>query len=116
MAFTLLKPDGIAVFEDPYIGGVIENTSYDQIYDEHTFLFSATSVKYLFEQYGMELIDLEPQETHGGSMRYILSRKGEYSVNDSVNENENYEKKLNLNNFYGLLEFKKKYKLLKQKN
>ena len=33
----LLKKDGIVMFEDPYLGDVIEKTSYDQIYDEHVF-------------------------------------------------------------------------------
>ena len=40
---TLLKPTGVVMFEDPYLGDVIEKTSYDQIYDEHVFLFSAHS-------------------------------------------------------------------------
>uniref|UniRef100_A0A7V3J9K0 Class I SAM-dependent methyltransferase n=1 Tax=candidate division CPR3 bacterium TaxID=2268181 RepID=A0A7V3J9K0_UNCC3 len=72
----LLKPDGIVMFEDPYLGDVIEKTSYDQIYDEHVFLFSVTSIDYLFNQHGMEVVDVEPQETHGGSMRYIIAHKG----------------------------------------
>ena len=73
---VLLKKDGVVVFEDPYLGDVLENTSYDQIYDEHVFLFSLTSIKYLFEKHGMELFDVEPQGTHGGSMRYYISSKG----------------------------------------
>ncbi|MGK5082323.1 methyltransferase domain-containing protein [Bdellovibrionota bacterium FG-1] len=73
---VLLKPDGVAMFEDPYLGDVIQKTSYDQIYDEHTFLFSVQSINSLFNQYGMEVIDVEPQVTHGGSMRYVIARKG----------------------------------------
>jgi methylation protein EvaC len=73
---VLLEPSGVVAFEDPYLGDVIEKTSYDQIYDEHMFLFSVSSIEYLFGQHGMELIDVDPQPTHGGSMRYILARKG----------------------------------------
>ena len=29
----LLKKDGLIIFEDPYLGEVIEKTTYDQIYD-----------------------------------------------------------------------------------
>ncbi|QEM66796.1 class I SAM-dependent methyltransferase [Geobacter sp. FeAm09] len=76
----LLKPTGVAMFEDPYLGDVIEKTSYDQIYDEHTFLFSVASISYLFEQYGMEVIDVQPQTTHGGSMRYVIAHKGALPV------------------------------------
>lgn len=89
---ALLKPDGIVMFEDPYLGDVIEKTSYDQIYDEHVFLFSLKSVSYAFEQHGFELVDVEPQETHGGSMRYVLARKGVRPVSSRVAEYLNREK------------------------
>lgn len=80
----LLKPTGVVMFEDPYLGDVVTKDSYDQIYDEHVFLFSALSIQYLFGLHGMELIDLLPQKTHGGSMRYVLAHKGAYPVKESV--------------------------------
>jgi methylation protein EvaC len=83
-ADRLLKPDGVLIFEDPYLGAMIEKTAYDQIYDEHVFMFSALSVANIFAPYGFELIDLLPQQTHGGSMRYVLSRKGRRSVAPAV--------------------------------
>ncbi len=75
-AARLLKPDGVLVFEDPYLGDVVEKTSYDQIYDEHVFVFCALSVANAFGRHGFELIDVEAQITHGGSMRYTLCKKG----------------------------------------
>ncbi|MSM40314.1 MAG: methyltransferase domain-containing protein [Geobacter sp.] len=81
---TLLKPSGVVMFEDPYLGDVIERTSYDQIYDEHVFLFSLKSISHAFEQHGFELVDIAPQETHGGSMRYILAYKGTRPVSDRL--------------------------------
>ncbi len=80
----LLKPTGVVMFEDPYLGDVVAKTSYDQIYDEHVFLFSALSIRYLFALHEMELIDVQPQTTHGGSMRYVLAHRGAYPVGDSV--------------------------------
>ena len=80
----LLKSDGIVKFEDPYLGDVIEKISYDQIYDEHVFLFSCLSVKHLFQLVGLELIDAERQSTHGGSMRYTLAHKGKYQISNRV--------------------------------
>jgi SAM-dependent methyltransferase len=73
---ALLDDDGLLVFEDPYLGDVIRLGSYDQIYDEHVFLFSALSVQSIFADAGLELVDLEPLATHGGSMRYTLGRRG----------------------------------------
>ncbi|HEX3505303.1 MAG TPA: class I SAM-dependent methyltransferase [Xanthobacteraceae bacterium] len=82
----LLKPDGVFMFEDPYLGDMIAKTSYDQIYDEHVFIFSATSVQRAFAPHGLELIDVMPQVTHGGSMRYILAPKGSRPVAPRVAE------------------------------
>ena len=92
----LLKPKGVVMFEDPYLGDVIENTSYDQIYDEHVFLFSLPSISYLFGQHDMEIIDIEPQETHGGSMRYIIAHRGMHSVSDRVHVQLEKEKNMGL--------------------
>lgn len=83
-ASLLLKQDGVFIFEDPYLGAMIEKVSYDQIYDEHVFIFSALSVANIFAPYGFELIDLLPQKTHGGSMRYVLAKKGVRKISPVV--------------------------------
>lgn len=93
---TLLKPSGVAMFEDPYLGEVIAKTSYDQIYDEHVFLFSALSIRHLFGLHGMELIDVLPQKTHGGSMRYVIAHQGAHAVKESVSRIIADEKKQGL--------------------
>jgi methylation protein EvaC len=93
---SLLKKTGVLIFEDPYLGDVIEKTSYDQIYDEHVFLFSVHSVKYLFNLYGMDLIDVQWQKTHGGSMRYTVSHSGAYPISDNVTNLLEKEKKIGL--------------------
>ncbi|MCC6953253.1 MAG: DegT/DnrJ/EryC1/StrS family aminotransferase [Deltaproteobacteria bacterium] len=72
----LLKPTGVAMFEDPYLGDIIQKASYDQIYDEHVFLFSCTSIQSAFAREGLDLVDIEPQATHGGSMRYVIAHAG----------------------------------------
>jgi methylation protein EvaC len=72
----LLKPQGVLVFEDPYLGDIIEKTSYDQIYDEHAFYFSVASLSNLFQQHGLEIVDVIPQHVHGGSMRYVVAHQG----------------------------------------
>ena len=59
--------------------------SYDQIYDEHIFIFSVSSIKKIFNLFNFELINAIPQKTHGGSMRYVVARKGYYKINNKVN-------------------------------
>jgi methylation protein EvaC len=80
----LMAPDGVLIFEDPYLGDMLEKTSYDQIYDEHVFIFSATSVTNAFGPHRLELIDVSPQPTHGGSMRYTLARSGRHPIAPGV--------------------------------
>jgi len=93
---VLLKDQGVFVFEDPYLGEVIEKTSFDQIYDEHVFLFSALSVSHLANMHDLELIDVEYQITHGGSMRYTVAHKGVKKVSNNVINLIDKEKKLGL--------------------
>lgn len=81
---TLLKPTGVMIFEDPYLGDIVEKTSYDQIYDEHVFYFSLRSISHLVEQHGLEIIDVIPLEVHGGSMRYVIVHQGTRAVSPSV--------------------------------
>jgi len=103
----MLSKKGVFVFEEPYMGSMFEKVSYDQIYDEHIFMFSATSVKKIAEMYNYELIDVLPQVTHGGSMRYVIARKKEHSVSQNVISTLSLEKKDNLDNIESCLIFKK---------
>jgi len=90
---VLLSKKGIFVFEEPYLGSMYKKTSYDQIYDEHIFMFSVSSIKKIFKLFEFELINVEPQSTHGGSMRYVVARQGEYKIDEKVKKYLKYEKK-----------------------
>lgn len=92
----LLKPEGVFIFEDPYLGDIIEKTSYDQIYDEHVFYFSATSVSNMIAQHDLELFDVEHLDVHGGSMRYFIARKGSREIGENVRTVMKNEKRLGL--------------------
>jgi len=106
-ADKLLNKKGVFIFEEPYLGSMFKKTSYDQIYDEHIFIFSATSIQKIFDIFDFELIDLIPQITHGGSMRYVLARKNERDVNSIVKKILDNEKKMNLDNLQSCIDFKK---------
>ena len=106
----LIKNTGVIIFEDPYLGDIVKKISYDQIYDEHVFLFSALSVSYLFNSHDIELIDLYPQQTHGGSMRYVLAKKGSYKPSERVKEIIKTEKLLGLDDVDKLKKFANKVK------
>ena len=78
-------------------------------------MFSINSVKKIFDLYNFELIDVLPQTTHGGSMRYVLSRKNEHSINQRVTEGLLMENKNNLDNLDSCLVFKKNCERSKEK-
>ena len=105
---ALLGKKGIFVFEEPYLGSMYEKVSYDQIYDEHIFMFSVSSVMKIFNLYNFDLIDVQQQKTHGGSMRYVIARRGEYKVKNTVYEKLKLENKKSINSMKGCLKFKKR--------
>ena len=109
----LLSNDGTFIFEDPYLGEIIKKTSFDQIYDEHVFLFSAHSVKYIANYHGLELVDVKKQVTHGGSMRYYISHQ---NVKKSIRVKKllTLEKKLGLNKSKTFLKFESNIKKIKK--
>ena len=111
----LLDKKGLFIFEEPYLGAMYEKNSYDQIYDEHIFMFSASSIKKVFNKYGFELIDAIPQKTHGGSMRYVVGRMNSFKVSKNVNKILRNEKKKNIDSMKGCKIFKKKCEISKKK-
>ena len=111
----LLSKKGVFIFEEPYLGSMYKKTSYDQIYDEHIYMFSVTSVKKIFNLYGFDLIDVIPQRTHGGSMRYIVGKKNQNKISTNVSKHLNKEKLANIDKIKGCLEFKKRCENSKKK-
>ena len=111
----LLDKKGLFIFEEPYLGSMYKKQSYDQIYDEHIFMFSASSIKKIFEKYSFELIDIIPQKTHGGSMRYVVGRKGLSHISNNVKKILREERIKNIDNIKGCLSFKKNCEISKKK-
>lgn len=81
---ALLAPGGVFVFEDPYLGDILDRVSFDQIYDEHFYFFTATSVQAMARRFGFALVRVERLPVHGGEVRYFLAREGERTPDESV--------------------------------
>ncbi|MGY9000025.1 MAG: methyltransferase domain-containing protein [Rhodospirillales bacterium] len=94
----LLKPGGIMVQEDPYLGDVIEDTAYDQLYAEHMYIWSITSLNNAFGRHNLEIFDAEKQKFHGGCMRYFLCHKGAHEKTLRLKQYITKEKKIGLAN------------------
>ena len=71
----LLKPEGIATFEFPYLVNLFEKNQFDTIYHEHYSYLSLSAVNKIFSSYGLHVFDVELIDTHGGSLRVFAERK-----------------------------------------
>ena len=80
-----LNQNGVFVFEDPYIGSVLKNNSYDQFYDEHVHVFSLIAISNLLKIHKLRIVDAEILTTHGGSIRFYVAREeSKYKISKSV--------------------------------
>jgi len=72
---VLLKDEGVAVIEVPYVRDLIDHCEFDTIYHEHLCYFSVTALDVLFRRNGLYLNDIERLSIHGGSLRLYVGRK-----------------------------------------
>jgi 2-polyprenyl-3-methyl-5-hydroxy-6-metoxy-1,4-benzoquinol methylase len=76
----VLKPDGIAVIEVPYVKEMIERLEFDTIYHEHLSYFSLASLTELFEARQLLIVDVEQLTIHGGSLRLFVEHASKRTV------------------------------------
>jgi SAM-dependent methyltransferase len=81
---SLLKDDGLFISESHYLASLMETLQYDTVYHEHMRYYSLSSLKYLLEMHGMEVVHAKQIPTHGGSIRVYAARKGQHPVSEAV--------------------------------
>jgi len=69
---TILKPHATAVFEFPYLRGLLEN-KFDIIYHEHVFYYGILALNNLFKKANLKIYDVEIIPMQGGSLRIFVS-------------------------------------------
>jgi SAM-dependent methyltransferase len=69
----VLKYDGVAVIEVPYVKDMLDRCEFDTIYHEHLSYFSLTSLRRLFGRHALAIIDAERIPLHGGSLRVFVA-------------------------------------------
>ena len=96
----ILDKNGIFISESHYLVSLIKTNQYDTIYHEHLRYYSLSSLKYLFDKYGLKIIRTKKINTHGGSIRVFVTKSKKYKINKNVKKILNLEKKyLNLKTF-----------------
>lgn len=80
----LLKGDGMAVIEVPYLKEMMDQCEFDTIYHEHLCYFSLTTLDRLFQRHGLVIEDVERLPIHGGSLRLYAAAKARAHRKPSV--------------------------------
>ncbi len=72
--YELLKDDGVAVIEVPYLKDLIDHCEFDTIYHQHLCYFSVTALDHLFRRHKLYLNEVRHLDIHGGSLRLYVER------------------------------------------
>lgn len=68
---------GIWCLEFPYWKNTLETNQYDQVYHEHVYYYLLKPLSLLFDKYNLRIIKAVPKSIHGGTMRLLITHKGE---------------------------------------
>ncbi len=91
---SLLAPSGKFIFEVHWVGNLLNEGGFDQIYHEHFYYHSLHSLKVLLESVGMTISDVRSVPIHGESIRVYATLSGQSS--DNVRKFLSREKDLKL--------------------
>ena len=69
---TILKSDGVAVIEAPYVVDLVDHGEFDTIYHQHLCYYSVTALDALFRRHDLYLNDVKQVPIHGGSLRMFV--------------------------------------------
>jgi len=70
----LLRTDGYFIFEVAHVLSLVNDHLFDTIYHEHMSYHSVTALEPILRKIGLNLIEVEEIETHGGSIRVICQK------------------------------------------
>ena len=117
---NILSKDGVFVFEDPSLLRMLERGSYDQIYDEHSHIFSIMALDNILMNNGLKIFRVDNLSVHGGSNRVYVSHLPFYTflrnrpVELTVRENLQKEDDFGLKEFKTYQDFAKRVKKSKE--
>jgi len=86
---TLLKDDGVFIFEVYYLGTLIEEMQYDMIYHEHMSYYSLKPLAIFLDRYEMQIFDIKfTPGVRSGAVRFYARNIGKHKepVSSTVEE------------------------------
>lgn len=110
----LMLEDGIFVSESHYLLSLIGTLQFDTIYHEHLRYYTVTFLESLFNEYDLEIFNVESIDSHGGSIRVWACNKGIFKTRGSVDEFKKRELELEVLELNGLRKFAKDVQIWRQ--
>ena len=94
----VLNPEGLFIFEVAHLKYILIDGIFDTIYHEHMSYHTAISMEKFCKNFGLKMIKIEKVSSHGGSLRFFLSKDQNAKIDPSVDEVIKEEMALNLDN------------------
>jgi len=111
--FELLDDLGIFIFEVAYFKYILIDGLFDTIYHEHMSYHTATALEKFALETGFKLFRIEEISSHGGSLRFYLSKDQSRPIDQSVEKIKKEEINLGLNEVDVLSLIEEKIKKIK---
>jgi methylation protein EvaC len=70
-----LKQNGKFIFEVHYLKKLVDELQWDNIYHEHIYYYSVTTLYKFLERYNLFIVDVEHRDIHSGSIRITAEKK-----------------------------------------
>ena len=93
--YNILNKESLIVIEFPYLLDMINKSLFDLIYHEHLSYFALTPLKFLFEKFGIKIINFEKLSlgASGPAIRLFLAKNDSpYQTYNKVVKQIKYEK------------------------
>ena len=82
----LLKPGGLFVTDNQYWLDMVQRMHYDNVFHQHLRNYSLKPLLRLFDQYNMDVVDVERSEVYGGSIRVFSCHRGAHPVSTRLHD------------------------------
>jgi hypothetical protein len=73
--YEIIDEDGIWVLEQSYLLFMLKQNAYDTICHEHLEYFALKQLKWILDKAGFKIIDIEYNDTNGGSIKLSAAKK-----------------------------------------
>lgn len=92
----LLAEDGLWVVQQNYLGTMLSQTAYCNICHEHVEYYSLLAFEHLLNRYDLEVFSVTQNGINGGSFRTYIGHKGQWPIDESVENLRQSEKEQGL--------------------